>query len=112
MKVTKEIHELLREGKINTDAAIRLMLEAQVEILERLAIIETERIGSLENRIKDLVNIQEHYPSLLWLWHKNRKGVLFYGSIVVIITLVLLSPVIRWLVDNPIPLDLLKLFGF
>lgn len=68
MQLTREIHALVSEEKLDADAAIRLMLEAQLEILQKLQ--------DLDQRLQRLENVQEDSPSWLWLWKFNRKDAL------------------------------------
>jgi hypothetical protein len=60
-----EINSLIHEDKLETEAALRLMLKSQQRILRRTE--EVERI-SRENR-----DYSQRYPSLAWLWMHRRR---------------------------------------
>lgn len=92
MKLSNEIEDLLKEKKIDTDAAIRLMLVSQKEILERLASVEN---GVKKNGAATEEHAQFHvkYPSLTWLWYHRRKELIIAAVVLFIIFYTLFSPI-------------------
>jgi len=65
------------DGKITTEAALSLMLAAQLEMLERVEKIET-LMGPLSGRLKRLEVYQEQYPPLLFLIRHKPKTTIFW----------------------------------
>lgn len=86
MPITREIHALVAEEKIDADAAIRLMLEAQLEILQKHE--------EYEKRLRRLENTQEDSPSWLWLWKFNRKDAILQSLLRFAIGLAFFWPLI------------------
>ena len=83
MDLAQKIEELLKDDHMDQQAAIRLILLSQSEIIKRLAVLEDE----LERQ----GHYQSTYPTVTWLLiHRRRPALLLIALIVVI--LYLLSP--------------------
>jgi hypothetical protein len=85
MKLSEEIETLLAAEKIDEEAAIRLMLVSQRELLERMKVVEAVATANGEY----LAN----YPSITWLWSHRRKTTVVIVIAVFLALYFLLSPV-------------------
>ena len=92
MKLSNEIEDLLKEERIDSDAAIRLMLVSQKEILQRLASVEN---GVTANGVTAAEHERFHakYPSLTWLWYHRRKELIIAAVVLFIVFYTLFSPI-------------------
>ena len=84
MKTTNQIKELLNQKEISIDAALALMLTAQMEIMERLAILEA--------RQDEIEETHDRYPSVLWLWSNRRRELIIVAVTIALIYTVIFSP--------------------
>lgn len=84
MNLAEKIEELLKDDHMDQEAAIRLILLSQSEIIDRLS--------TLEEEIACLRKYQDSYPSLTWLI-VHRRRVTFLIIALVFILLYLLSPI-------------------
>lgn len=80
-----EINSLIHEDKLETEAALRLMLKSQQRILKRLE--EVERIA------RDNRDYAQRYPSVSWLWANRRKTAIAMVVIVWVVMYFLFSPI-------------------
>ncbi len=83
-RLTDEIGDMIRADKIETEAAMRLMLLAQSETIERL--------DGLETAVNAVTKQQEMFPSLTWLWAFNRRSVVLVVLAVLMLYTLALSP--------------------
>lgn len=85
MKLVAKIEQLLEEDRIDQEAALRLMLVTQKELLERMETVEqTTRTNS---------EYLAHYPSITWLWSNQRKSTILVIMIVFLILYFLFTPI-------------------
>jgi len=78
MNLAEKIEELLKDDHIDQEAAIRLILLSQSEIIDRLS--------TLEEEITRLRKYQDDYPSLTWLLvHRRRPTILVIVSILLLL---------------------------
>ena len=86
MKLSNEIEDLLKEERIDSDAAIRLMLVSQKEILERLSSVENG-VNHNGATIADHEQFHKDYPTLTWLWYHRRKELIIAAVVLFIVFL-------------------------
>ncbi len=84
MNLAEKIEELLKDDHMDQEAAIRLILLSQSEIIDRLS--------TLEEEIAFLREYQNSYPSLTWLLVHRRRVTLLIIALVFVL-LYLLSPI-------------------
>jgi len=89
MKITEQIRLLVDRDEIVVEAAIVLMLTAQMEILERME--------NIEERLKKVEDMQNRYPSATWLWAFRRREVIVLMVIIALIYTFIFSP---WLISD------------
>lgn len=85
MKLVSKIEELLDEERIDSEAAMRLMLLAQLELMERMENVEKVSNGNCDYHIK--------YPSITWLWSHRRKTTIAVVVAVFLLLYFMLTPI-------------------
>ena len=79
-----EIRDMVRSDDLETTAAIRLILVAQGETIERL--------DDLETAVLEASDRQKRYPSATWLWVHNRRSLIAVVVLVFVLYTVILAP--------------------
>ena len=85
MNLVNEIEQLLSEDVIEPEAATRLILVSQREILESVTKLEEATEANSE--------YIAHYPSITWLWAHRRKGTVLVVALVFLALYFLLTPI-------------------
>ena len=80
-----EIKQLLAEDKIDPEAATRLILVTQQEILNRMTKLE----GTVAANCEYIAT----YPSIMWLWVHRRKGTALVVVLVFLALYFVLTPI-------------------
>lgn len=99
-ELEKRIEEMLREGKLDSDQAIALMLASQAEVLSTIA--------QMQEQIRTVTEYQQRYPSLLWLANYRKRELLTVLIALFILYLFLIEPMSadqlrEWLLATIVP---------
>lgn len=96
-EVLAEMDQLISSNDIDPDTAMRLIIAGQKTIIKRLERYHDD-ISDITERIRVLEEVQQHYPSMLWLWANDRKNLI----IILLVLMFVYTLLFGWLTVSDI----------